>query len=344
MATSYPYAYNPSGIPYDGFTQVGTIMTGDWQQIDFTTNPGGYQWWAGPDEDLGYIIAKPVPNYNQPNPLGISAGVAFNRSPLRTEASFLSLVQVFTGQSFASGDAAKSYLNTNGYWTNWGTAPNTKGSAVGDSIANSWLTSTGSSDWAVGTSDFTIEWFQYQLNNGKDNYIFAINNTTFTVGFKGGGNVMYVYLNGTLLNGTPMPPGGGITVANNKLVWYHVAISRSSGTLNVYHNGIRIYTGADSSNITDSSSLLYLLTQSGSPLNSYGANWPGYMNNFRWVNGTGLYTGATLTIPTSPLTAISGTKLLLLFPDVNNITSDYSGTNKVVTNAGAVGWTSSAPF
>lgn len=45
------------------------------------------------------------------------------------------------------------------YWQNTGG----HGSAlVGGGVINAWLTVPASSDWAIGTGDFTIEWFQYQ--------------------------------------------------------------------------------------------------------------------------------------------------------------------------------------
>jgi hypothetical protein len=50
----------------------------------------------------------------------VSASVAFNRSSVLSEASFIELAETLTGQTFAGGDDAKTYLNgTMGYWTSW---------------------------------------------------------------------------------------------------------------------------------------------------------------------------------------------------------------------------------
>ena len=89
MSTSRPFAYNPSPNPLiSGTTQVGDIAIGVNPTLNYFGGAGGVQWWQGPDEELGYIVAKPIPPLTQPNPLNIPAGVAFGRS-LFTEEAFI---------------------------------------------------------------------------------------------------------------------------------------------------------------------------------------------------------------------------------------------------------------
>ena len=64
MATSNPFAYNP-GSPIAGTDQVGQLSIGT-PTSGFTNSP---QYWNGPDEDLGYVIAAPVSGNTQPTPL-----------------------------------------------------------------------------------------------------------------------------------------------------------------------------------------------------------------------------------------------------------------------------------
>jgi hypothetical protein len=64
MATARPFAYNP-GSPIAGTEQLGDLAVGT-PDGGFTNNP---QFWNGPDEELGYVIALPVPNNTQPTPL-----------------------------------------------------------------------------------------------------------------------------------------------------------------------------------------------------------------------------------------------------------------------------------
>jgi hypothetical protein len=94
------------GTPTDGFASTGL------------------QWWNGPDEDPGYVIAQSVQSNTQPTPVsGVSASVGFFRSSALTDPSFISIANAVAGPSgggpFASGSAAKTWLNSNGYWTSY---------------------------------------------------------------------------------------------------------------------------------------------------------------------------------------------------------------------------------
>ena len=115
MATARPFAYNP-GDPISGTEQLGNLSIGA-PISGFTNTP---QYWNGPNEDLGYVIAKPISGNTQPTPLsGITASVGFGRSPLKTEQSFVDYTNSVFSQSFASGSEAKTWLNNNGYWTSY---------------------------------------------------------------------------------------------------------------------------------------------------------------------------------------------------------------------------------
>jgi len=118
MPTSRPFAYNP-GAPIPGTTQVGNLAIG------FPTGGfGGLEWWNGPDEDLGYVICVPVPSDIQPTPVpGVLASVGFFRSALKTEASFVSLVNSVSNQTFTIGDDSYDWLTSQGYWTSYVPSP-----------------------------------------------------------------------------------------------------------------------------------------------------------------------------------------------------------------------------
>ena len=64
MAITRPFSYN-TGTPIAGTIQVGSLAVGT-PTSGFTTNP---QFWNGPDEELGYVIAVPVSGNTQPTPL-----------------------------------------------------------------------------------------------------------------------------------------------------------------------------------------------------------------------------------------------------------------------------------
>ena len=120
MSTSRPFAYNPSPNPLiSGTTQVGDIAIGVNPTLNYFGGAGGVQWWQGPDEELGYIVAKPIPPLTQPNPLNIPAGVAFGRSLFTEEAFILLAESLSSGTTFATGNNASTWLTDNGYWNTW---------------------------------------------------------------------------------------------------------------------------------------------------------------------------------------------------------------------------------
>jgi hypothetical protein len=67
-----------------------------------------------------------IPTYGCPfayNFLGTTtASVGFKRSLLKTELSFVNMVNGSFGQNFTTGNQAKTWLNNNGYWTSWGSS------------------------------------------------------------------------------------------------------------------------------------------------------------------------------------------------------------------------------
>ncbi len=67
MATTRPFAYN-TGSTIPGTEQVGDLSVGT-PTSGFTSSP---QYWNGPDEDLGYVIAAPVSGDTQPTPLSLT--------------------------------------------------------------------------------------------------------------------------------------------------------------------------------------------------------------------------------------------------------------------------------
>jgi hypothetical protein len=119
MAFARPFAYN-TGTTIPGTEQIGDLSIGT-PTSGFTSNP---QYWNGPDEQLGYIIAQSVSDNSQPTPLfGITASVGFFRTEDFTDGSFVALSETISQQSFATAADAKTWLNDNGYWTSYESLP-----------------------------------------------------------------------------------------------------------------------------------------------------------------------------------------------------------------------------
>jgi hypothetical protein len=126
MATSGRFGYNLGG-PISGTTQVGNIVVGD-VDVEYAADYGGIKWWGGPDEDLGYVVGNPVSGGTQPSPVGGPAFIGFYRSKLKTDASFISLVEYIsrkngTPQTFATANDAENWLAANYYWSSFGVSP-----------------------------------------------------------------------------------------------------------------------------------------------------------------------------------------------------------------------------
>jgi hypothetical protein len=110
--------------------------------------------------------------------------------------------------------------------------------------------------------------------------------------------------------------------------WSHIAVVRSgsaTGNLKLYINGTAVATsaGAVTQNLGSTGAGSIARQSSGT---SYFFN--GYVSNARIVKGTAVYT-ANFTPPTAPLTAISGTTLLLNFTNAGVF--DSSMLNNFVT-------------
>ena len=126
MATSRVFCYNPVPIDIPNTESIGSmsVATG-------TINAGFYtnvnlQWWNGPDEDLGYIIAYVDSSGDRPNApertflTNYVCNIGFFRSAAKTDQSFIDLAKLVTGSySLSSATQSKEWLNNNSYWTSW---------------------------------------------------------------------------------------------------------------------------------------------------------------------------------------------------------------------------------
>jgi hypothetical protein len=214
--------------------------------------------------------------------------------------------------------------------SNGGSILLTASSTSGISIPNS-------ADVQMGTGDFTIEWFQYQLaSSGSFQRIFSIGSypaQSIAVSQEGSdtSKAIYMWASGGVQQGV---------TRNLQGAWYHFAVTRASGSLRVFLGGTQIgTTAANSTNFNNAAQVLRIGNESTT---SSGAAFNGYITNFHWVKGTALYT-ANFTPPTRPITPVANTKLLLLATTSGTVLSDSSGTGKVATGTG-VAWNSLTPF
>lgn len=119
MPTARPFTYLAPGLDLPNTIRYGTILVG----LNGLDIPGsGLNWFNGPDEDLGYVIAHnggTGRTYGNNTGPVIGESVGFWRSSTKDEISFLGLANKVTGQGFTSGLDAKNWLESNGYWTSY---------------------------------------------------------------------------------------------------------------------------------------------------------------------------------------------------------------------------------
>ena len=201
-----------------------------------------------------------------------------------------------------------------------------------------YITGPNSSALNFGTGNFTVECFVLPTalgNGGAATMVLSNVSSSFQLSIQKtpaeGGSGFYWYNNGG--NQIFVSAASGIPALGR---WSHIAVVRSGTTVSLYNNGVRVGTTTNSASLGMPSPYLGMFTD--------GVNYPmiGQMSNFR-VTNTAVYdpTVAWLTIPTSPLTAITGTQLLTF----QNATIVDNSTNALsLTNNGSVTTQLANPF
>jgi hypothetical protein len=148
------------------------------------------------------------------------------------------------------------------------------------------IATQASSALALGTGDFTVEFFVYRTSNSNDQGIF-----TFGAAQSG----LYAAMDGStlvvgLLGGDPSAIGGGNITLNT---WHHVAITRSGGSLRGFIDGVQL-----GSTVTETTNLVDNSLKIGYSFSSAYA-MTGYVDEFRVTKGVARYT-SNFTPPTAP--------------------------------------------
>jgi len=195
--------------------------------------------------------------------------------------------------------------------------------------SSQYLSLASNAAFAFGTSDFTIETWIYP--NSLSGRLWFFDSNTDNVDLNGNGGIFY------------FGSGGIYSSATNTVIsvgaWRHIALVRASGTITLYVNGVSVMSQAGIG-YNSASNRGIEIAYSSSQGNGY---FDGYISNFRVVKGTAVYT-STFTVPTNPLTAISGTQLLLNTTNDVNFLKDSSTNNLTIINNGAVTSNTLNPF
>jgi hypothetical protein len=196
-------------------------------------------------------------------------------------------------------------------------------------------------DYAMGTGDFTVEWWQNASagslppsSESLDQFVFDVNNGQFsfseflegpyvdpqfvTFNFYAGGTTFSLYTYNIYF--------GGTNLYGN---WLHFALVRQSGVVTLYINGLAQGTATVTTNMTDTSTL-YIGDVASQTFGSYNS-FKGNITNFRVVKGTAVYT-SNFSVPTAPLSNVSGCTLLMQVNSSPALLTDSSSLAKTVTN------------
>ncbi len=154
--------------------------------------------------------------------------------------------------------------------------------------ANDSLFMSASTDFDIGTGDFTVEFFM-RPNVGSAQYqLFEFRTGGFTT-------LGIIYMVSSTLryytNGADRITSGAVLASTT---WYHVALSRVSGSTRLFLDGTQVgSTYADTQNLNGTKPNI------GNDYLNGGFGIIGYIDEVRMLNGVGLYS-ANFTAPASP--------------------------------------------
>lgn len=165
------------------------------------------------------------------------------------------------------------------------------GAAVNSNATSSVNATAASANFVFGTGDFTIEMWEMQTSLTGTQILYDQRPSgasgAYPTIYAASGTIVY------LVNGANLIVGPTLVVNT----WYHVAVSRVSGTMRMFINGSLVGSHADTTNYADPTNRPFIGGNSNAPDASSG--WLGYVDEVRVTKGVGRYTGNFPT-PTCP--------------------------------------------
>jgi hypothetical protein len=206
------------------------------------------------------------------------------------------------------------------------------GSAYFDGTGD-YLSTPANTAFAMGTGDFTVEFWYYPVTYGSSQNIISHQYTTgFAIGTQTSGTEFYIA--GSFISTATRPTLG---------MWNHVVCQRASGTASIYFNGTRVQTGSLTGSATSTTALVIGAAVHNLP--NEASN--GYLSDIRIVKGSAVYSGVTITPPAAPLSAIANTSLLTCQydqPHNNHTFLDSSSNQFLITRSGNATQGTFSPF
>jgi hypothetical protein len=206
-------------------------------------------------------------------------------------------------------------------------APTTTTTTTNASNLSLTVSNLGSDFDIAENSEFTIEWFEYLADdtNHPRSYSFGsyfTGGASHAVSIENG--TLYWWVNGSIIISANVAVTGG---------WHHFCIMRTNGIVpKVYIDGSIVgFNAGYTSAIPSSGKPLYIGSEGDDSLSN------ALFSNFRWNNTTAIYDPNGFTPPTAPLSAVSGTTLLLFQGNSLPLElTDNSGLGQLINNGTGV--------
>jgi hypothetical protein len=188
------------------------------------------------------------------------------------------------------------------------------------------LSSPSNAAFQYGTGDYTYEFWVYHTTlSGQQTYFSrnASGNFSGVYIYKDTSNFVGVYYSSQIATSS-------VTINANQ--WYYIVVSRLSGTLRIFIDGVQRASVSDTTNLTES------IVRIGADGSTALLGFAGYISNARILKGVGY---SSVTVPTTPLTNITNTSLLTCQSNrfVDNSTNAFA-----ITRNGDVRVTPFSPF
>jgi hypothetical protein len=205
------------------------------------------------------------------------------------------------------------------------------GSAFFDGSGD-YLTIPDSSEFHLGSGDFTIETWLYITNSNSVGAGWINQWAASNLSFYFGTSTTNQFIFGYSSNGSSfLTAASGHIITNNLHQWTHFAVCRSGNNLRLFVNGTQVGSTTDFTGVTLHDSTASIVVG----YNATGtSSW--YLNGFMLgarILKSALYSSGSFTLPTVPPTSNSDTKLLMNFTNAEIIDNTMKSNLETVDNA-----------
>lgn len=184
------------------------------------------------------------------------------------------------------------------------------GSGFFDGSGDTITPTSTSTDFDIDSGEYTFEAWIYTEATDQQTIIITHGDHDFNIYINSG--ALYLFALKTDETGSDNIINGVGTI--HRFNWHHLVVQRDSGGyLSAYVDGTRVYYATQTTHGTNNT---FTVGQHDNGTNDY----TGYISSLRFIKGSAIYSGATITLPSAPHTSTgSETKLLLNFTNAEII-------------------------